>query len=623
LIVAQVNLKFIWDVVTNIKVGATGRAFVVGPDGRLIAHPDINLVLRNTDLSHLVQIQRALAERSSASRERPAAEDAQPLVAQDIEGRTVLSEHAHVYPLGWTVIIELPLDEAYAPIYRSFLRSGAVLVAALVLAALAGLYLARRMIIPIRALHDGAARIGQGDLTQRIVIETGDELQELGDQFNSMAGQLKDSYATLERKVEDRTRELAQSVSELRALGEVSRAVNSTLDFETVLDTIVANAVRLSGADAGSIYVFDDTSREFELRANYGMNVDLIAALRSRHTELSHALARATEQRAPMEIADLRSDPAGPSVQQIVLEAGYRARMIVPLRAADRTVGALVVRRKAPGQFPKQTIDLLQTFAAQSVLAIHNARLFREMQIKGRELEVASQHKSQFLANMSHELRTPLNAILGYTELMLDSIYGELPDRLRGVLERVHNNGKHLLGLINDVLDLSKIEAGQLKLSIDEYSIKEMVQNVVTAVEPLAAEKKLALDADIPDNLPSAHGDQRRLTQVLLNLVGNAIKFTDSGEVAIKAAATDGAYTISVRDSGPGIDPAHQGRIFEEFQQVDNSSTKSKSGTGLGLSIARRIVAMHGGRIWVQSALGRGSTFFMELPVNVEQGEDA
>jgi signal transduction histidine kinase len=293
--------------------------------------------------------------------------------------------------------------------------------------------------------------------------------------------------------------------------------------------------------------------------------------------------------------------------------------MIVPLLGANRVVGALVVRRKAAGEFPEKTVNLLQTFAAQSVLAIQNARLFREIEVKSHQLEVASQHKSQFLANMSHELRTPLNAILGYTELVLDSIYGDMPQQMRGVLERVHSNGKHLLGLINDVLDLSKIEAGQLTLSLDDYSIKDVVHNVFAVVEPLATEKSLALKVELPNDLPTAHGDERRLTQVLLNLVGNAIKFTNSGEVLIKAAASNGAYTLSVRDTGPGIDPADQVKIFEEFQQADNSSTKTKGGTGLGLSIARRIVAMHGGRIWVESELGCGSTFFVNVPVEVEQ----
>jgi signal transduction histidine kinase/HAMP domain-containing protein len=614
-IVAQVNLSLIWDVVSEIKVGQHGRAYVVDPQGRLIAHPDISMVLRNTDLSRLDYVREALATLTDVQDEK------QPIVS-DAQGRQVLSAHAPIALVGWLVFVDLPIEEAYAPIYASVQRSGVLLIGALLLAAFAGLYLARRMVIPIRALRDGAARIGGGDLARRIAIQTGDELEALGDQFNSMAAQLQDSYATLERKVEDRTRELAQSVRELQALGEVSQAVNSTLDLETVLDTIVANAVQLSGTDAGTIYVFDRASSEFQLSATYGMSEELIASLKSHHTGLSEALAQATERRAPMQVADLRNQPSAPpqaAVQQLVLEAGYRARMIVPLLGANRVVGALVVRRKAPGEFPKRTVDLLQTFAAQSVLAIQNARLFREGEIKSHQLEVASRHKSQFLANMSHELRTPLNAILGYTELMLDNIYGDMAQRMRGVLERVQTNGKHLLGLINDVLDLSKIEAGQLTLSLEDYSIGDVVQNVVTVVEPLATEKSLALKIELPNDLPTAHGDQRRLTQVLLNLVGNAIKFTDSGEIAIKVAAGNGAYTLSVCDTGPGIDPADQGKIFEEFQQADSSSTKAKSGTGLGLSISRRIVAMHGGRIWVKSAPGRGSTFFVKVPVSVEQ----
>ena len=615
-IVAQVSLRFIWDVVSEIKVGEHGQAYVVDPQARLIAHPDISMVLRNIDLSHLGYVRAALASQLDVQ------EDSEPIV-RDVQGREVLSAHTRAPPLGWLVFVDLPVEEAYAPLYASIQRSGALLIAALLLAAFAGLYLARRMVIPIRALRDGAARIGSGDLAQRISIQTGDELEALGNQFNSMAVQLQDSYATLERKVEDRTRELAQSVEELRALGEVSQAVNSSLDLETVLDTIVAKAVQLSGTDAGTIYVFDEASGEFQLRSTYGMSQQLIAALKSHHTGLSEGLAQATAQRAPTQVADLRNRPSPPQratpIQQIVLEAGFRARMIVPLLGANRVVGALVVRRKAPGEFPARTVDLLQTFAAQSVLAIQNARLFREVEIKGHQLEVASRHKSQFLANMSHELRTPLNAILGYAELILDNIYGDMPQRMRGVLERVQTNGKHLLGLINDVLDLSKIEAGQLTLSLEDYSIGDVVQNVVTVIEPLASEKSLALKVELPNDLPTAHGDQRRLTQVLLNLVGNAIKFTDSGEVAIKVATGNGAYTLAVCDTGPGIDPADQSKIFEEFQQADSSATKTKSGTGLGLSISRRIVAMHGGRIWVKSTPGRGSTFFVKVPVNVER----
>ena len=419
-------------------------------------------------------------------------------------------------------------------------------------------------------------------------------------------------------EVQSRTEALVKSVEELRALGEVSQAINSTLDVQTVLTTIVAKAVQLSTTDGGAIYVFDEERREFQLRATHGTDEAMITAIREQGIRTDERIiARATAQRAPVQIPDLAKEPSSPIVD-IVIRAGYRAVLVVPLLRPGEIVGTLVVRRKTPGEFPKNTIDLLETFADQSVLAIQNARLFREIEEKSRELAEASKHKSQFLANMSHELRTPLNAILGYAELMLDSIYGEPSDKMRTVLERLQSNGRHLLGLINDVLDLSKIEAGQLTLSLDDYSLGDMVHGVVSAVEPLAAEKRLTFKAEVAPDLPTGRGDGRRLSQVLLNLVGNAIKFTDKGEVAIRASATNGAFTVAVCDTGPGISMADQAKIFEEFQQADSSITRKKGGTGLGLSIAKRIIEMHGGRLWVESELGKGSTFYFTLPVRVE-----
>jgi signal transduction histidine kinase len=418
-------------------------------------------------------------------------------------------------------------------------------------------------------------------------------------------------------EVQSRTRELSQSVEELRALGDVSQAVNSTLDLDTVLTTIVAKAVELSGTEAGAIYTFDEANQKFELRSTYGMDEALVAAIRERDIRIGDpGIGQAAAERAPVQIPDLRNEP--PELLEVLVRAGFRALLMVPLLGANRIVGALVVRRRAPGEFAQSTIDLLETFADQSVLAIQNARLFRELEEKGRELEMASKHKSQFLANMSHELRTPLNAILGYSELILDNIYGEPSEKMRAVLERLQANGRHLLGLINDVLDLSKIEAGQLTLSLDDYSMSDVVHGVVSAVEPLAADKRLAFKAEVAPGLPRGHGDGRRLSQVLLNLVGNAIKFTDKGEVAIRASATNGAFTVAVCDTGPGIAAADQGKIFEEFQQADSSITRKKGGTGLGLSIAKRIIEMHGGRLWVESEPGKGSTFYFTVPVRVE-----
>jgi len=419
-------------------------------------------------------------------------------------------------------------------------------------------------------------------------------------------------------ELRQRTDDLGRSVNELRALGEVSQAVNSTLDLKTVLSTIVSRAVQLSGTEAGTIYEFDEIRQEFKLRATYGMSEDLISALENEHIGLDEpSIATAITQREPMQIADLVNQ-APTAVNEIILRAGYRALLLAPLLRGQDIVGLLVIRRKAPGVFGKSTMALLQTFADQSVVAIQNARLFGEIQEKSKELAEASQHKSQFLANMSHELRTPLNAILGYTELMADGAYGEPSEKTLGVLKRLEANGKHLLGLINDVLDLSKIEAGQLVLELSDYSVQDIAQTVRSTLEPLAADKKLTFKVEMSSELPAGRGDGRRLTQVLINLVGNAIKFTDAGEVAIKAEANNDSFYVSVRDTGPGISPADQAKLFQEFQQADNAITRKKGGTGLGLAISKRIVEMHGGKIWVESQPGRGSTFAFTVPIIVE-----
>jgi signal transduction histidine kinase len=425
------------------------------------------------------------------------------------------------------------------------------------------------------------------------------------------------------QELQARTRELARSVEELQALGEVGRAVSSTLDLTTVLATIVARAVQLSGTSSGVLYEYDEGRQEFQLRASHRIEEELVEVLRERPVRLGEgATGLAALRRVPVEVPDTVDDrelQIGQMARTTLNRLGYRSILGIPLLFEREILGALTVFRREPGSFPPETMNLLQTFATQSTIAIHNARLFREIEAKGRELEVASRHKSQFLANMSHELRTPLNAILGYTELMIDGIYGELTPKAGDVMARVDRSGKHLLGLINDVLDLSKIEAGQLELALADYSLAEVVNAVVTQVESLAAEKKLILQATVAPDLPSGRGDERRLAQVLLNLLGNAIKFTEVGSVRVVAHRDGDAFVVAVADTGPGIAEADRQRIFEEFQQADSSSTRKKGGTGLGLSIARRIVELHGGRIWVESTVGRGSTFSVRVPIRVER----
>jgi GAF domain-containing protein len=420
-------------------------------------------------------------------------------------------------------------------------------------------------------------------------------------------------------ELRERTDDLSESLQQQTATADVLKIISrSTFDLKAVLDALVESAARLCEADLASIPRLVGT--DFRQVASYGYTPDFQEYL-ERHPFTpgrGTVTGRAALEGRTIHIADVLADPEYDYAEAQKL-GRYRTVLAVPLMREGVPVGVLVMARAQARLFTDKQVELVETFADQAVIAIENVRLFDEIQDKSRELAVASQHKSQFLANMSHELRTPLNAILGYTELVLDDIYGEPPQRMRAVLERVEKNGKHLLGLINDVLDLSKIEAGQLTLSLTDYSLKDMVQSVFSAVESLAAGKKLALRIDLPPALPPGHGDERRLTQVLLNLVGNAIKFTDKGEVAIRAAASNGSFTLSVRDTGPGIAEADQSRIFEEFRQVDSSATKKKAGTGLGLSIARRIVELHGGRISVDSRIGEGSTFSVTIPVTVQQ----
>jgi signal transduction histidine kinase/HAMP domain-containing protein len=971
--VAENNLKLIWDVITALKIGEGGYAYVVDGRGRLIAHPDISLVLRDTDLSKLPQVADALATAPGSRGDAAAA-----TLAKDLSGRNVLTAHAAIAPVGWRVFVEVPLAEAFAPLYGAFLRTAGLLLFGLIAATLVALVIARRMTGPIRAIEAGAARIGAGEFERRIEVHTGDELEALAEQFNRMGADLQKSYAELEQRVADRTAELsesldqqtataevlqvinaspgdlapvfdamlekatrlcdapsgifwtvdgefsravalhgvppayadyvreplrmdaatglyrvqhgqafvatvdmadeepyraghphrraivdlgrarsavrvplikdgtplgvfvlyrqevrpftdkqiallqnfaaqaviamenarlitetrealeqqtatsevlqvinsspgdlapvfdamlekamrlceaaggalrsydgavfravamrgvpsafaeatrevrpdpqtglgriehgervvqiadladpadprvgtqsrrqmielggirtalwvalskdetllgtfvlyrnevrpfsdkqislvenfaaqaviamenarllgelrestedlARSVEELKALGEVGQEVSSTLDLRSVLVTILNRSVSLAGSDAGVIFRYSRAERAFHFVEAVGYTEVMVGAVRDLNVaETLTALGDAIADRAPLQIPDLRTRPPNP-LRDSALAAGFRSVLIVPLVGADRIMGATILQRRTVGEFPEATVRLMQAFASQSVLAIQNARLFREIADKSEQLAQASEHKSQFLANMSHELRTPLNAILGYTELMVDGIYGELPPRAAGVLERVQNNGKHLLALINDVLDLAKIEAGQLTLTLEDYAMPDVVQSVVSATEGLASTKGIKLSAEIMPGLPPGRGDARRLSQVLLNLVGNAVKFTDTGEVAIGATAENGNFVLTVRDTGPGVAPEDQDKIFGEFQQVDNSNTRKKGGTGLGLAISKRMVEMQGGTISVDSVLGQGATFRVTLPIRVEDVAD-
>ncbi|HEY3068661.1 MAG TPA: ATP-binding protein [Methylomirabilota bacterium] len=450
--VAEVNLKFIWDVVSQIKIGKAGRAFVVDGGGILIADPDISLVLQKTSLASLEQVTAATFAAAGSPRR-------DVTIGRDLQGRRVLTAHASIAPLRWSVFAEQPLEEAFAPLRASIERTVVLVLIGVALSVIGSMLLARRMVQPIRALQEGAAKIGAGDLGQRLEVQTSDELEDLAQQFNRMTEQLQESYATLEQKVEQRTRDLTEALE-------------------------------------------------------------------------------------------------------------------------------------------------------------RNQALLREVEEKTRELEVASRHKSEFLANMSHELRTPLNAVIGFSEVLLERMFGELNDKQEEYLHDILGSGRHLLSLINDILDLSKIEAGRLELELGEFDLPQAIDNALTLVRERASRRSISLSVDVEAGVATIRADQRKVKQVLLNLLSNAVKFTgEGGHVAVRATRADGMVEVSVTDTGVGIAPEDHAIIFEEFRQVGSDYARKQEGTGLGLALARKLVELHGGTIWVKSHVGEGATFTFTLPV--------
>ena len=943
--VAEVNLKFIWDVVSRIKIGDKGKAYVVDAGGLLVADPDIGLVLRKTSLAELAHVRP----------EARSTDDEPAMLSHDLAGQRVLAAMAPIESLGWRVFVEQPVSEVYARLNASLAWMAALLLGGLAVSALAASALARSMVRPIATLDEGARRIGEGDLDQRIDIRTGDELEGLAEQFNRMTAQLRESYAGLERKVDARTAELREALDYQTAISEVLRVISgSQTDVTPVFAAIMDSASRLFGSPMSAIFRFDgrllhlvangnwpaaaieDARRLYPGAPNPDMLTGRVIATRQvqaiadtladprypqataragtwrrmlaapmlkdgeplgvitvawpdpgetppRQRELletfadqaviaienvrlisetREALERQTAtagilsvisssptdvqpvldaivhsaaqlfgrraairlvdgaglrrqaasgsddgfhgaetlpvdgqslvgqvalQRRALQVADALADDAPPYMRanagrmpfraiasapllregtvlgtlsvscpqpgamsdkqmellgtfasqavialenvrlfnetkealeqqtataeilqvisrsvadaQPVFDAivascqrlfgglavnlllpeggrlrrvaraargdtggeqgpldfpldersasgacvlqgrliavadsasvaaqypltpelaraiGWRSGLMVPLVSDGQGVGCIGILRAEAGAFDAKEIALAQTFADQAVIAIRNSRLFREIEDKSRQLEMANKHKSEFLANMSHELRTPLNAIIGFSEVLAEQMFGEVNDKQLEYLRDIHTSGQHLLGLINDILDLSKIEAGRMELDLAAFHVPLLLDNSATLVRERASRHGLALAVEVGPDLAEWVGDERKIKQVVINLLSNAVKFTPAGgSVTLRARRVPAGLEIAVADTGVGIAADQQALVFEEFRQASGDYLRKAEGTGLGLSLAKRFVELHGGSIRVESAPGQGSTFSFTLP---------
>jgi signal transduction histidine kinase/ActR/RegA family two-component response regulator len=425
----------------------------------------------------------------------------------------------------------------------------------------------------------------------------------------------------LMQSLEARGTELASKVSQLEALRDVGEAVGSSLDPDAVLNSILSNAARFTHADGGSIMEYDETTDAFVVRAAYGSSQALLNRLREITIRREATLVgrAATEQR-PLQVADLSQVPLDPHLEALHHD-GWRSMLAIPMLRGDLIVGVVVIRRRTAGAFPDDMVEFLETFAAQSSIALLNARLFRELETKSAELEVASRHKSEFLASMSHELRTPLNAVIGFSEVLIDRMFGELNDRQDEYVHDIWNSGRHLLELLNEILDLSKVEAGQMVLEPRTFSAEQAIEAAVSLVRERAARHSISVSVEVDEDVDTLEADELRFKQVLLNLLSNAVKFTpDGGRVDVHAVRADDELVVTVSDTGFGVPSEDRERIFESFQQGGRGVAREE-GTGLGLTLTRRIIELFHGRLWLESEVGVGSTFGFAIPVRRRAAE--
>ena len=610
---AEVNLKYIGDVVSSITIGKAGYAYAVSRSGELIAHPDISLVLQRRNVRQLAVVKAAF--------EGPEAAAAHAVIAPNINGKEVLSSFALIRDFDWAVIVDRPVEEAYEALYASMLRTAALALIGLGMALFASYFLARRVIQPVRILREGVERIGTGDLGHRLNLKTGDEIEVLADEFNKMTSQLQESYANLEHKVEDRTRELTESLDQQTATSEVLKVISrSAFDLQPVLETLIENATKLCGADKG--YIHRLRGDVYTMAVSYGASDEFKTFMKEHPVHASGRetlLGRVVLERRPVHIPDVLADPDY-KWSEAQKAGGYRTLLGVPMLREGMPIGVIVIWRERVEAFTDKQIALVTTFADQAVIAIENVRLFQEIQDKNEQLEAANKHKSQFLANVSHELRTPLNSIIGFTRLVLRKTEGQIEKLQKDNLQKVLISSEHLLNLINGLLDLAKIEAGRMEAYVESFKLDEVMRMTIATVEPLLKDGRVKLVTEIAPDIPPLKTDRDKLKQSVLNLLSNAVKFTEKGEIKVAAWRDNGSLKLTVSDTGIGMKKEALDLIFEEFRQADMSSTRRYGGTGLGLAIVRRFINLLGGEIVVESEEGKGSKFTITMPMELKPG---
>jgi signal transduction histidine kinase len=651
--IAEVNLKLIWDVVSQIKVGEHGHAYVVGPEGRLIAHPDISLVLRNTDMSGLAQVRAAQAGGGTLS-------DALP-EARNIQGQKVLTTSAPIEPLHWTMLVELPVEEAYAALYASLQRLAIVLLAASIFAVLAGIFLARRMVGPIQALRSGAERIGGGDFSQRISIKTGDELEGLADQFNDMGARLQESYADLENKVERRTAELSETLEQQTATSEVLEVISSSPgELAPVFYKMLENATRVCGASFGVMNLWDGES--FTIAADY--NVPAAFAASRKDVEIrprpNSALAEVVRTREVVHVHDVRNTPAylagGPAVRAISDVAGARTIVIVPMLKENELIGTIAVYRKEVRPFADKQIALVENFTKQAVIAIENARLLKQLRERTTELSQSLDNLrtaqdrliqteklaslGQLTAGIAHEIKNPLNFVNNFssvsTELIdelnqalqsasLDGKTKEEVDELTGMLksnlEKVVQHGKRADSIVRNMLLHSRAGSGEHRPSDINAIVEESLNLAYHGARAERPAFNVTLEREFDPGAGMVDVYPQEIARVLLNLISNGFyaaakrkeSATDGFEPTLNAATKNlgDKVEIRIRDNGTGIPPEVKAKLFNPFF----TTKPAGEGTGLGLSMSHDIVMkQHGGTIDVNTTPGVFTEFIITLP---------